>query len=76
MQSHSGKGRRITSIDFSLPRGSVIAGRVTDEFGQPLVQAQVSARRFRYTENGQRTLVSPATRRPSRTIGASSACSG
>jgi protocatechuate 3,4-dioxygenase beta subunit len=51
------EGETVTSIDFALPRGSVIAGRVTDEFGQPLVQAQLSARRFRYTENGQRTLV-------------------
>lgn len=51
------EGETITSIDFALPRGSVIAGRVTDEFGQPLVQAQVMARRFRYSESGQRTLV-------------------
>ncbi len=51
------EGETITAIDFALPRGSVISGRVTDEFGQPLVQAQVAARRFRYTENGQRTLV-------------------
>ena len=51
------EGETVTSIDFALPRGSVITGRVTDEFGQPLVQAQVMARRFRYSESGQRTLV-------------------
>ncbi len=44
------------SIDFALPRGSVITGRVIDEFGQPLVGAQVQARRFRYTETGSRSL--------------------
>src|SRR5687768_2333586 len=45
-----------TAIDFALPRGSVIAGRVTDERGQPVVQAQVQVRRFQYRENGQRSL--------------------
>jgi len=44
------------SIDFALPRGSVIAGRVSDEFGQPLIGAEVTARRSRYTESGQQTL--------------------
>jgi protocatechuate 3,4-dioxygenase beta subunit len=50
------EGETAASIDFALPRGSVITGRVTDEFGQPLVQAQVQARRFRYTDRGQRSL--------------------
>ena len=45
------------SIDFALPRGSVITGRVTDENGYPLAQAQVQARRFRYSDRGQRSLV-------------------
>ncbi len=51
------EGETASSIDFALPRGSVIAGRITDELGQPLVQAQVQARRFRYNESGRRTLV-------------------
>lgn len=50
-------GDTAASIDFALPRGSVIAGRITDEFGQPMVQAQVQAQRFRYMESGQRSLV-------------------
>ena len=49
-------GETVASIDFALPRGSVISGRVTDEFGQPLVQVQVQARRFQYAQNGQRRL--------------------
>ena len=49
-------GETAASIDFALPRGSMITGRVIDEFGQPLVQAQVQARRFRYTETGSRSL--------------------
>ena len=49
-------GETVASIDFALPRGSVIAGRVTDEFGQPLVQVQVQARRFQYSSTGQRRL--------------------
>ena len=50
------EGETVASIDFALPRGSVIAGRVTDEFGQPLVQVQVQARRFQYSTTGQRRL--------------------
>src|SRR5688572_9321847 len=49
-------GETVSSIDFALPRGSVISGRVTDEFGQPLVQVQVQVRRFQYSQNGQRRL--------------------
>ena len=45
------------SIDFALPRGSVITGRVTDENGYPLAQVQIQARRFRYSDRGQRSLV-------------------
>jgi hypothetical protein len=46
----------IGSIDFSLPRGSVIAGRITDEFGEAIAQAQVQAQRFQYGPDGQRRL--------------------
>jgi carboxypeptidase family protein len=49
-------GQVLDKIDFSLPRGSVIAGRITDEFGDPIADAQVQAMRYQYT-NGQRQLV-------------------
>src|SRR6266550_186722 len=46
----------LDKIDFSLPRGSVIAGRLTDEFGDPIADATVQAMRYQFT-NGQRQLV-------------------
>jgi protocatechuate 3,4-dioxygenase beta subunit len=49
-------GQAVSSIDFALPRGSVIEGRVTDEFGEPIAQAQVQAQRFQYGPDGQRRL--------------------
>jgi hypothetical protein len=42
--------------DVSLPRGSVLAGRVVDEFGEPVADANVSAMRMQFT-NGKRRLV-------------------
>jgi hypothetical protein len=49
-------GQVLDKIDFSLPRGSVITGRVTDEFGDPIADAQVQAMRYQFT-SGQRQLV-------------------
>jgi len=34
-------GQLLEGIDFVLPRGAVIAGRVTDEFGEPVADAMV-----------------------------------
>ncbi len=42
--------------DVALPRGSVLAGRVVDEFGEPVADANVSAMRMQFT-NGKRRLV-------------------
>jgi Carboxypeptidase regulatory-like domain len=53
----------LDKIDFSLPRGSVIAGRLTDEFGDPIPDATVQAMRYQFS-NGQRQLATvgrPAT---------------
>ncbi|MGQ0737420.1 MAG: MSCRAMM family protein [Acidobacteriota bacterium] len=50
----------VEKIAFSLPRGGVIAGTVTDEFGDPIAGAQVSALRYRYV-NGARRLQSSGT---------------
>ena len=38
-------GQTVATIEFSLPRASVIAGRVIDESGKPIVNAEVMARR-------------------------------
>ena len=43
-------------IDFALPRGGVIAGRVTDELGEPLAGVRVQAMRYQYLPNGRRQL--------------------
>jgi hypothetical protein len=48
-------GQTLNNIDFSLPRGSVISGRVTDEFGDPIADASVQAMRYQFV-NGQRQL--------------------
>jgi hypothetical protein len=46
----------MTGLNVALPKGSVIAGRITDEFGEPVAQAQVSAQRYQYGPDGQRRL--------------------
>ena len=46
----------LNNVNFNLPRGSVIAGRINDEFGEPVADASVMALRYRYF-NGQRRLI-------------------
>jgi protocatechuate 3,4-dioxygenase beta subunit len=58
----------LDKVDFSLPRGSVIAGRVTDEFGDPIPDAAVQALRYQFT-NGQRQLVTVGRQATSDDIG-------
>jgi hypothetical protein len=50
-------GQTAEKIDFALPRGGVIAGRVTDELGEPLAGIRMQAMRHSYMPNGQRQLV-------------------
>jgi protocatechuate 3,4-dioxygenase beta subunit len=50
-------GQTVERIDFTLPKGSVISVRVTDEFGEPLAGVQVQVQRFQYGPDGQRRLV-------------------
>jgi protocatechuate 3,4-dioxygenase beta subunit len=49
-------GQALARVDIALPRGSVITGRITDEFGEPIAGAQVEVRRYQYTPGGQRRL--------------------
>ena len=49
-------GRRSPDWTWRCRSGSVIAGRITDEFGEPVAQAQVSAQRYQYGPDGQRRL--------------------
>ncbi len=38
-------GQQVQGADITLPRGSVIAGRVLDEFGEPIAEAMVTTMR-------------------------------
>jgi Carboxypeptidase regulatory-like domain len=55
-----GDGQALDNVNFNLPRGGVIAGRINDEYGDPIAEAMVAALHYRYF-NGQRRLV-PAGR--------------
>jgi protocatechuate 3,4-dioxygenase beta subunit len=48
-------GQLLDKADITMPRGSVIAGRVLDEFGEPVADAAVSAMRSTWS-NGRRRL--------------------
>ncbi len=48
-------GRRSRTSTSTSREGSVIAGRVTDEFGEPVAELMVTAQRYRYF-NGRRQL--------------------
>jgi carboxypeptidase family protein len=56
------EGETIERIDFSLPSAAAITVRLTDDFGEPLVGAQVQAQRFQYGPDGERRLsMAPGT---------------
>jgi hypothetical protein len=46
----------VEQIDFALPRGAVIAGRITDDQGDPIIGASVQAMRYQYGPTGRRRL--------------------
>ena len=48
-------GQTIERVDFALPRGGVITGRIVDELGDPAEEAQVAVLRAQ-TTGGQRRL--------------------
>lgn len=54
-----GHGQVMEKVVIGLPRGSVISGRITDEFGEPLANSVVTAMRYTY-QAGERRLL-PAT---------------
>ena len=53
-----GDGQTLDKIRIALPRGSVLGGRITDEFGEPVANASVTA--FRYAYAGGTRLMTPA----------------
>jgi len=56
------------NVDIRLPRGGVITGRVVDEFGEPVANANVAAMRQQFSQ-GQRRLVSTGQRAQTNDIG-------
>jgi protocatechuate 3,4-dioxygenase beta subunit len=54
-------GATVGHVDIAMARGGVIAGRITDEFGDPLTNTAVAAMRYQ-AFNGARRLVPVATR--------------
>jgi hypothetical protein len=44
----------VTNVDFRLPRGGVIAGRIVDEFGDPVSNVQVMTLRTQFTQGQSR----------------------
>jgi hypothetical protein len=55
-------------IDFTLPRAATLAGRVLDEFGDPVQGATVSLLASRFS-NGRRALVDVARSSPTNDLG-------
>jgi protocatechuate 3,4-dioxygenase beta subunit len=47
----------IEKVDFSLPKGGVITGRVLDEFGEPIADVQVAPLRNQFTPAGRRPMM-------------------
>jgi 5-hydroxyisourate hydrolase-like protein (transthyretin family) len=50
-------GEVADKIDFALPRGGVVSGRITDELGEPLAGVGVRAMRYQYQPDGRRRLL-------------------
>ena len=53
-----GDNQTMEKIVIALPRGSVLGGRITDEFGEPVANAFVTAFRYAYA-GGARRLTPP-----------------
>ena len=51
-----GEGQAIEKIAIALPRGSVLGGRITDEFGEPVANASVTALRYGYVGGARRMM--------------------
>ena len=50
-----GEGQKLEQVDFALPRGAAITGRIVDDAGEPVTGAVVQVLRPRYVK-GQRQL--------------------
>jgi hypothetical protein len=44
----------VERVDFSLPHGSIITGRIVDEFGEPIADVQVMPMRYQFMQGRRR----------------------
>jgi hypothetical protein len=51
-------GQSVEKIDFALPRGAAITGRVVDEYGEPVAYARVRPMQLRYMNGERRPMMS------------------
>ncbi|MEO7156082.1 MAG: carboxypeptidase-like regulatory domain-containing protein [Vicinamibacterales bacterium] len=49
-----GEAQTLEKVAIALPRGSVLGGRITDEFGEPVANASVTALRYAYAAGARR----------------------
>ena len=49
-----GDGQQLKGVDFQLPRGSVIGGRIMDEDGEPMAGVMVRVMRYQYLQGDRR----------------------
>ena len=54
-----GDGQTLDKVRIALPRGSVLGGRVTDEFGEPVANASVTAWRYAFAGGARRMVPAP-----------------
>ena len=55
-------------VDVALPRGSAVSGRILDEFGEPVADANVTAMRMQYS-GGRRRLMQSGRNSTSNDLG-------
>lgn len=56
-----GDKQTLEKLVIALPRGSVLGGRITDEFGEPVANASVIAMRYSYAAGGRRLTAAPGS---------------
>jgi len=47
-------GETLEKVDFALPRGGIVTGRVVDEFGDPMADVSVAPMRYQFVQGRRR----------------------
>src|SRR3954451_13297413 len=58
----------VERVDLSLPRGTVITGRIVDEFGEPMSDVTISPQRYEFVR-GQRRMTPAGRQAPTDDLG-------